>query len=514
MNNKKLLLLGLSSLLLISCGQTTGKSQTTTSEDDGETSSISSTQPLTFAEVYQKLQGPLTLNGEVKEVLVTENGETPLISTIKVMFGSNSFHIEQTGESELTSTVYKSSDETPLALHYYITEQNTVESEVIQENGEDVPFKNYDNPFKYVSSDNFKDNGDNTYSFKMEDSNLSDLYFASGNITYLLIEDMAEAYQKNVIEDFTLAKQNDDLTTLHIKTINLTDATGTRYFDYSFTIDYSSETEHDYPLPTPLTHEDYHTALQTAIDNLINGTYVGTGSYDYGGIIYYFTYAVSPSLLYIYDETYEESVAQAYIKDELHEVTELNGTFYYKESVLSDEEALPWPSQSVATEWFSYDETNNEYTLTGTAAGYLAYTLIPYSAIDPTIVASTELVITLGSDGNIQTLIANAGSVLVGVSFDFSDPTMPFNVNELEVEPDILTVFAGTYEFTLTDETKVTLIVTKDGITWNGTSCTVVGENRYGELEFEYDGDNYSISTNGRIYNNTTGDWYSYQKTA
>ena len=166
MNNKKLLLLGLSSLLLISCGQTTGKSQTTTSEDDGETSSISSTQPLTFAEVYQKLQGPLTLNGEVKEVLVTENGETPLISTIKVMFGSNSFHIEQTGESELTSTVYKSSDETPLALHYYITEQNTVESEVIQENGEDVPFKNYDNPFKYVSSDNFKDNGDNTYSFK------------------------------------------------------------------------------------------------------------------------------------------------------------------------------------------------------------------------------------------------------------------------------------------------------------------------------------------------------------
>ena len=76
----------------------------------------------------------------------------------------------------------------------------------------------------------------------------------------------------------------------------------------------------------------------------------------------------------------------------------------------------------------------------------------------------------------------------------------------MEIEPDIHTVFSGTYEFTLSDETKVTLIVTKNGITWNGIYCTVVGENDYGELAFEYEENNYSISTNDRIYNNTTGD--------
>ena len=76
--------------------------------------------------------------------------------------------------------------------------------------------------------------------------------YVKDNIIYLMIDEMAAQFETNVIEDFTFTREKNDLTKLHIKTINLSDSFGTRYFEYNFNIDYSSDVDHDYPLPSPL----------------------------------------------------------------------------------------------------------------------------------------------------------------------------------------------------------------------------------------------------------------------
>ncbi len=189
MKRKYFLLLALPLLLVTSCNNNQDDNKKPTPEP-----------VLSFSEVYNKLSKELTLSGTVKEVLVGENKEeTPLNGTIKVNLGENSYHIEQTGDcTEIISSIYTNDEENRNSLHYYITELNEVEYEVITEMDEElqeevpVPFKEYENPFKYVKADVFKDNGDNTYSFDMSKTeSLNDLYYMSGNIIYLMIDEMA-----------------------------------------------------------------------------------------------------------------------------------------------------------------------------------------------------------------------------------------------------------------------------------------------------------------------------------
>ena len=513
MKRKYFLLLALPLLLVTSCDN---------SQDDDKKPTPDPV--LSFSEVYNKLSKELTLSGTVKEVLVGENKEeTPLNGTIKVNLGENSYHIEQTGDcTEIISSIYTNDEENRNSLHYYITELNEVEYEVITEMDEElqenvpVPFKEYENPFKYVKADVFKDNGDNTYSFDMSKTeSLNDLYYMSGNIIYLMIDEMAAQFETNVIEDFTFTREKNDLTKLHIKTINLSDSFGTRYFEYNFNIDYSSDVDHDYPLPSPLPHEDYHTNLDKAFDALKNETYVAEGSVDWGGIAYPFTYAISDDLVYVYDEGYDEFVAFVKLDDGIHEVSSVDGTYHYKPDIVEDGEAY-WPTQTMATEWFNFDEDTDAYFLEGDTSCYnFSSGMIPYAYLfDPTAFAGSELNITLDDNDMLKTLTVTGGIAEVTINFNFDNPVLPIDVSKITEEPTLFERFLGTYTFT-DDGAENVVVVTENSVTFNGESCLDIGENRYGELEFTYKDENWSINKDkSTIYNNDSGASFAFTYSA
>ena len=166
--NKKIFVLLPSLLMVMACNSVASSSSSSSANVSEESSSeaissgVSSSEEssgsvINFAEAYAKLNRAMLVNGTAKEVLVdstTLEEKAVVEGELSLILGNESYHIEITGDLGLTSTLYKGEDDT--VLHYYITSNNEVEYEVLEDDeGNLFQWKDYDNPFRYISAESF-----------------------------------------------------------------------------------------------------------------------------------------------------------------------------------------------------------------------------------------------------------------------------------------------------------------------------------------------------------------------
>ncbi len=524
MKKKKMIAVAALSLLgLAACNpEKANSSESSFSSSSTESSKAvpSSSKPKTFDEMYDELKHPMTVTGSAKVILIDtkNNDEITQNNTIKVLFGEKSFHIEQSGESEsIVSSIY--TDDTGKALHYYIDQTNTVQHEVIKDKeGNDVLFKEYDNPFKYVESSIFTLSGDK-YIVDLTNKDIKDDYnYMVNNLTYINFPNLAEKVG-DTFEDISLKIENEHIVGMHILSKAFTDTLGTTKFEWDLSFDYSSTTNHDYAIPSKLETKEYHKTLKAALDKLINATepYLSTFSVDYGYAIYNYQSYFDGTFVYVADKDYPDDYKIGYIKkdDGVHEITKANDKFYYKEDA---EEKIAWgdvtPSYAVAVEWFTYDESTGVYTFSNSSygAGAFGYKMTSLGLIDSQIAASSSVKITLSSDKSHVEKMVFGDDTTITATFSYG-VECPFGFKGSELTPaNIYTSFEGTYTAKIDDSTTFTIVVsaTDKTVKINDTLCTDVKTNSYGELEFTYNGVSYSISKNKtKLYNNTDGGWYN-----
>ncbi len=495
--------------------------------DTGVQDTESTAKPRTFDDMYDDLKKPMTVTGDAKVILIDSKNNTSITqnNTIKVLFGENSFHIEQTGESEsIISTIY--TNETGKALHYYITPTNTIDYEVITtRTGEEVLFKEYDNPFKYVSSNIFMEKSESEYEVVLDDDNYkADYNFLVNNLTYINFESLAQTYSET-FEDITLKIENQKIVGMHILSKAFTDAISTTQFEWDLNFDYSEETDHSYPLPTPLETKDYHNTLKTALNNLMdpNQPYTANYSVDYYGMTYQFESYFDNSVIYADtedDTEFTDGTAFIQKEDGVHKVVKSGDDFAYEPAVYEDQSgkytnlSQLYPSLAIAIEWFEYNEENGTYFLNSSSAGAFGFKILTLGFVDVQVATAESVVITLSEDKkHVEKMVFDDSMVVA--TFDYNKKaTLPFKVEELQ-EKNPFKGFGGTYEAEISDTETMTIIVDEENktITVNGTLATDCGANRYGELEFTYNGINYSIAKNkNRLYDNTNGGTYSLTK--
>lgn len=528
---KQALFVGLLSIIgLTSCGGSSTSMDTTTSGDDSTLTTDASSEssvpsdsssvvvPRSFEEMYTDLQGPMTIRGLLMYTLSSSTGEgepEEFPHELEVKWGETSFHVEQTGdEFPIESTVY--TDERNLALHYYINVNNEPESEVItdEETGEEVAWREYDNPFKYLDSSLFSVQGEGeSRSIDLTDEAiLNDVVYLVNNITYSSAFGKYVELGKNPYQEATLIVEGDYIVGMSLA-MRIEDMGGIGEFKYDLTFDYSSETDHSYPLPDPLPSEEYHKTLRTALFELETEKYSVSESYffDYAPDEVWEMYAcIDDDLIFINDEAYGEFECYIQKEDGVHEVIYHEGAdlYGYKESVVvgyeqdgdefievpvTDIKTMS-PYVAIAAEWFSYDETTKVYSISGSVAGIIGITISPFALVDPFIEACTQLDITLDESNKISTMHFTGGENDYTLTYDFvSEFVMPFDYTTLEIM-DYRAQYNGTYTTTI-NEVATTIVVTSDGVTMNGVTCTDVKLDEWsGEsLQFTCDGVKYQI---------------------
>lgn len=429
---KKIITLALLGLFgLVGCGETVNTESAKPSETVKPTETAKPTEttkpteppaPKTFDDMYDELKKPMTVTGSAKVILVNKSGgeNSVLNNTIKVQFGETSFHIEQTGDSEsIISTVYttKEGEDAGKALHYFITAENTVDYQVItegkDEDKKDVLFKEYDNPFKYVDAGVFTE-ADGTYYVDLDNADYKeDTIFMVNNLTYINFSQFAGTYDQ-LFEEITLKTEGKQITGIHIISTAFTDVLGTTKFEWDLNFDYSTETDHSYPLPSPLETKDYHRTLKSALDKLISGEepYTSTYTVDYRDGMDPYTYQgyYNGSFVYVQDKDMPNKYFTGYLtKDnKVYEMTRINDKAYYKADSLKDTDGndAAWknftPSYAIAVEWFNYDAETKTYTLNSSSysAGAFGYKMLSLGLIDPQIQASSSVSITLSEDNS------------------------------------------------------------------------------------------------------------------
>lgn len=512
--NKKIFVLLPSLLMVMACNSVASSSSSSSANVSEESSSeaissgVSSSEEssgsvINFAEAYAKLNRAMLVNGTAKEVLVdstTLEEKAVVEGELSLILGNESYHIEITGDLGLTSTLYKGEDDT--VLHYYITSNNEVEYEVLEDDeGNLFQWKDYDNPFRYISAESFTaDEADpSVYRLDIKDTEKSaEAIYATSNLVY-------STYPS--LEDFSLKIVDDEITSIHIKTPVFTDSLGSSYYEYDLTISLPEDFE-EYPLPTPLETKPYHTTLRNALTTLENDTYKAVQLMTYyGDDTEYVTDCYygegGDSYLFIYDQTYDESDGYIVKDGEAHQLVydEENGTYSYNTFTMEKAEKLT--GFNIATEFFTYDETTGAYTLTGEIAGVFLYGIQPFE--DPQNYASTEVNIYLNSNNKISKIEASGDGHVSSIEYLYEGYTLPFDletISAFDPLPALLANHAGSYTYSNYDDTITgTLVVTETSVTLDGVLATDLSVNDYGELAFLINGEEYSINSRGnRLY--------------
>lgn len=540
-------LLALLPLLLAGCS--TGTSSTTASDSTSASNSNSTVAPITESspsntstssspikversveEMIADLEHPMTVTGSVKEILVSKDSkETTLSNEETLILGDKSYHIEVEGESypdgAYTSSVYRSEDGKDTCVHYYISNLNTVESEdITDDDGKALPWSDYANPWKDIHADAFtrKDDalvGELDLSIYASDFNLIMARYTNTNFVA-----MASAHSDltTLWKSFSLKIQSEKIVGLTAESVNITDTLGTERLSYDFNFDYSDTTEHEYAKPTPLPSDEAHDKLRTALKEFLTADFSYHGTSESYGEVATINGIVTSTGMYFYDSLNSPMLSGqvGFVMKDIdskstlvHVIEDANGKYFYQVDsygtpydprTLKDLTTLAnaRPQIVIAPEFFSYDESANSFTITGKNAGVFGKYFAMESQIDPaTIQMADHLVITLDDQGHLFSTHAYSFSndIDIYTRYSFSNVKLPFDPASL-TEYNPLSEFVGTYTGTIaaTDtqaEQTYTIVVTLEGVTFNGTAATDVSVTN-GRLYFTAsDGTAYNIRT-------------------
>lgn len=346
------------------------------------------------------------------------------------------------------------------------------------------------------------------------------------NLTYINFGQLSQTNDE-LFEEITLKTENEQITGIHIISKEFTDVLGTTKFEWDLNFDYSTETDHSYPLPSPLETKGYHRTLKSALDKLISGEepYTSTYTVDYRDGMAPFTYQgyYNGSFVYVQDKDTPDKYFTSYFNkdNKVYELTKINNKFYYKADSLKDTEGnnAVWkdfaPSYAIAVEWFSYDSETKTYTLSSSSysAGAFGYKMLTLGLIDPQIQASTSVSITLSEDNSHVEKMVFGDDTIITATFTYGAVEKPFGIDISALQPaTVFTIFNGSYTAKIDDSTSWTIVVSEadQTVKVNDTLCTDVKANQYGEIEFTYNGSNYSINARkNRLYDNTNGGSYT-----
>jgi len=165
------------------------------------------------------------------------------------------------------------------------------------------------------------------------------------------------------------------------------------------------------------------------------------------------------------------------------------------------------PQIVMAAELFHYDETTKIYSLSGRSAGVFGKYFSMNSQADPaTIQMADRLLISLDDQGHLNSFHADSVSNQVDIyaRYTVGKATLPFNPDSL-TEFNPLSDFVGTYEGTIaktdtTEEKKVTVVVSLDGVLFDGEATTEVSV-KNGRLYFTAkDGTSYNLRNGNALY--------------
>ena len=343
------------------------------------------------------------------------------------------------------------------------------------------------------------------------------------NLTYINFSQFVDTYDQ-LFEEITLKIEGEQITGIHIVSTAFTDILGTTKFEWDLNFDYSTETDHSYPLPSPLETKDYHRTLKSALDKLISveEPYTATYTLDYGSKLYTYQSYYNGSFVYAQDKDVSDEYYKGYIKkgDKVHELTKIDGKAYYKEDSVKDNVGndAAWtefiPSYAIAVEWFSYNVETKAYTVSNSSysAGAFGYKMLSLGLIDPQIAASSSVTITLSEDNShVEKMVF--GDTLITTTFTYGAVDKPFGIDISALQPaTVFTIFNGSYTAKIDDSTSWTIVVSEadQTVKVNDILCTDVKANQYGEIEFTYNGANYSINARkNKLYDNTNGGSYT-----
>lgn len=483
------------------------------------------------------LYDPMTVTGTVKEILVGKDSETTLTNTETLILGESSYHIEVEGESytdgAFTSSVYRSEDGTS-CVHYYISDRNEVESEdITDKEGNKLPWSEYANPWKDIDSDAFTYQDGVLVGRIDAPAYASDLNLIMARNTNIDFISMAKAHSdlSSLWKSFTLKVEDQKIKGLLAETVNITDSLGTERLSYDLTFDYSKTTSHEYAKPTPLPSDTAHDTLRNAFSELLTAEFTYHGISESYGDIASFEGIVASDGVYLYDSLNSPYLNNqvGYVMKEIngkstlvHVIENASGDFFYQ----VDDYGNPYDSRTykdmtsladvrpqivMAAELFGYDEKSGVYSLSGRRAGVFLKYFAMESLIDPASVQLADhLDITLDDNGHLFSTHAYsfANAIDIYTRYSVGSAKLPFTPDSL-TEYNPLSDFVGTYtgkvEATDTEEEKnYTIVVTLEGVTFNGEATTDVSVTN-GRLYFTAkDGTSYNIRSGYSLYKGYT----------
>ena len=213
------------------------------------------------------------------------------------------------------------------------------------------------------------------------------------------------------------------------------------------------------------------------------------------------------SFVYVQDKDMPDKYFTGYFNkdNKVHKLTKLNNKFYYKADSLKDDAGndAAWknftPSYAIAVEWFNYDNETKTYTLTSSSysAGAFGYKMLTLGLMDPQIQASSSVSITLSEDNSHVEKMVFGNDTIITATFTYGAVDKPFGIDISALQPaTVFTIFNGSYTAKIDDSTSWTIVVseTDQTVKVNDTLCTDVKANKYGEIEFTYNGATYSIN--------------------
>lgn len=483
--------------------------QTSAEVTSSATSSETSVLPeKAFGELYAEIARSMIVTGVAQEILVTDNGDVSSDGDLNLILGETGYHIEIGGDFALTSSLYKGEDDS--VLHYYIGSDNTVQYEIAKaSDGTELEWKDYDNPFKYISADHFVEGEEGVWSLDLT-ANADEAIYATSNLTYHTFPSL---------EEFSLIVTDEKISGIEIRTPVFEDSLGKRYYKFSLELEIPDEPV-DYAKPEPLVTQPYHTVLKAALNQLVDATYKADQVISYGSQSYLTECYYGETYILIIDADY--GMTDSYIEKEnaVYELGQLGDSYYYNAEAVKDSSGKPLTSihqkgisvSAVAPEFFSYDDTENCYILEGSAAGAFLYSMQPYA--DPQNGSSKSVRIYLDEEERIAKVEATGDIHSCTITYTYSGYDLPLDPETLKDGTKILLQsFAGTYDVTFGADTTGTLIVSEDGITLDGVAAERVYINDYGELAFVIGDTDYSINSRGnKLYDNTNGGTYTLSK--
>lgn len=392
--------------------------------------------PKSFEEKVQAIQGNLRMKGTLSYKFHDTETELPTASdpvttNLDVAFTEEGYVLSYEGEFDqnFSQTLFKSTDNT-VELRYITNLNELAVERPKDDDGNEVDFTPYTNPFKLLETENLIIS-DNDTSATLDLTNHLDtaLDFVSSLTWYGFTE----------LKEVSITANENRVTDVRIVTPVLHESLRTGVYTFDLTVDSLGDEVTGPVTPEPAKPNEKQAVLQTALEELVARDYEATLNLNLGWDTYSFAIYKNASGVFCGDvDMPRYSIGYVTDNDQLYEISYNRTTSSYekRKSDMPEEEYLqPWLMFS--SPLYEPSEDGKQFTISSKVdSSYtqvFAMILSVYNCAE--MAGATGFTITLDENNHVSTVsFVSEYEMFVTAVFTITNLgscTMPFNVSEL-----------------------------------------------------------------------------------